>query len=291
MNASVIPASRISPIFDGSMGVSQDFIFRMTHATPERKASRSYLKQAKRGDTEAFLSLTAGYLDLAIIYFGGCLREPEAIRHARVEQVFKGLWQHLRYAERVSDFEFMLASALIGNAPDHGTILSPEALVTKLRLLAPETRFAFIAHDFESWSSRWVSLVMRLRPRELHRLLSEARCELCGISWQSLAEEERACLEAISRSMDASPNLRASQALCARVATFPRVCEIKALWLELRPELVEVRHRYLPGPAERQRLLANILKSAKTASMNQPRLVDRFVNTVHFARHNQIKVS
>lgn len=273
------------------MGFSRDFIFRLTHATPERKASRVHLKQAKAGDPAAFLALTSNYLDLAIVYFGGCLRESEAIRHARVEQVFKGLWQHLPFAERVSDFEFMLASALIHNAPAEGSILSPEALVTKLRLLAPKTRFAFIAHEFENWTSRWVSLAMRVRPRDLHRLLSEARCELCGISWQSLAAEERACLEAISVALEASPNLRASKELCERVATYPRASQIKALWLELRPELVEVRHRYLPDSAERERLLANILKSAQSAPMNQPRLVDRVVNTVHFTRHSQIKVS
>lgn len=273
------------------MGVSRNLIFRLTHATPERKASRSYLKQAKRGDPEAFLSLTANYLDLAIIYFGGCLRESERLRHTRVEQVFKGLWQHLPFAERVSDFEYMLANALIHNAPECGPILSPEALVTKLRLLEPKTRLAFLAHEFENWSSRWVSMVMRSRPSELHRLLSEARCELCGISWQSLAEEERACLEAVSISMEASPNLRVSKALCARVATFPRVSEIKALWLELRPELVEIRYRYLPDAPGRERLLANILRSALSASMTQPRLVDRVVNTVHFTRHRTIKVS
>lgn len=273
------------------MGVSRDLICRLTHATPERKASRSYLKQAKRGEPDAFLSLAANYLDLAIVYFGSCSREPGEIRHARVEQVFSSLWQHLPYAERVSDFEYMLASALIENAPARCNILSPEALVTKLRLLEPQIRFSFVAYEFDNWPSRWVSLVMRLRPRELHRMLSEARCELCGISWHSLSKEERACLEAISTSMDASPNLRASQALCARIVAFPRVSQIKALWLELRPELVEVRHRYLPDSFQSERLLANLLKSIQTADMNQPRLVDRVVNTVHFTRHKQIKVS
>ena len=132
---------------------------------------------------------------------------------------------------------------------------------------------------------------MRIRPRALHRLLSEARCELCGVSWQSIAAEERECLEAISISMDKSPNLRANKELCCRIATFPRVSEIKALWLELRPELVEVRHRYLPEQNDREKLLSNILQAIKSAPMNQPALMDRVVNTVHFVRHAKIKVS
>jgi len=273
------------------MGSLRSFFFRLTYATPERKASRANLKQSKTGDTEAYLALAAKYSDLALVYFGGCIHEDYSTRFARVEQVFTALWQHLPYAERLSDFEFMLANALLENAPSEGRIASPEALVTKLRLLAPKNRFAFIAYEFDSWPLRWVALVMRMRPCALHRLLSEARCELCGISWESLTKEERACLEAISESMDGCPNLNASKALWQRIAVFPRVGEIRAQWLELRPELVEVRHRYLPKPLEREQLLGNILAAVQTATMNQPPLVDRVVNTVHFTRHAKIKVS
>jgi hypothetical protein len=91
--------------------------------------------------------------------------------------------------------------------------------------------------------------------------------------------------------MDKSPDIRANKALCQQIATFPRVGEIKALWLELRPELVEVRHRYLLEPKGRERLLGNILKAVQSTPMNQPKLVDRVVNSVHFTRHEKIKVS
>lgn len=273
------------------MSSLRSFLLRLTHTKPERKANRALLVKAKHGDAESFLVLTANYLDLALVYFGGCIHEDYPTRYARVEQVFIALWQHLRYAERLSDFEFMLASALLENAPHSGAIASPEALVTKLRLLEPKNRLAFIAYEFDNWPLHWVALLMRIRPQILHRVLSKARCELCGVSWESLAPEERECLEAISASMDKSPNLRANKALSRRLATFPRVAEIKALWLELRPELVEVRHRYLPELDDRERVLGNILKAVKTAPMNQPPLVDRVVNTVHFARHAKIKVS
>ena len=273
------------------MGSLRDYLFRLTHATPERKARRQQLKQAKKGDTEAYLALTSNYLDLSLVYFGGCLHEDFELRISRVEEVFKALWQHLPYAERVSDFEFMLACALIESAPDKGSILSPEALVTKLRMLAPDSRFAFIAYEFEKWPLRWVALLMRVRPHALHRLLSEARCELCGVSWESLNQRERDCLETISVSMDQSPDLRVNKALSRQISTFPRVGEIKALWLELRPELVEVRHRYLLNPENRERLLGSILAFVQSAAMNQPKLVDRVVNSVHFTRHEKIKVS
>lgn len=273
------------------MSSLRNYFLRLTHTTPERKASRAHLKLAKTGDSEAYLRLSSKYIDLALIYFGGCLREETCTRFARVEQVFSALWQHLPYAERVSDFEYMLGKALIDNAPNGGCINSQEALVTKIRLLEPQARLALIAYEFEKWPIHWVSLLMRTRPRGLHSMLSEARCELCGISWESLAEEERQCLEAISVSMEKSPNLRASKMLCCRIATYPRVLEIKAQWLELRAELVEIRHRYMPDTHERERLMGKILNTIQTAPMNQPALVDRVVNSVHFARPAKIKVS
>jgi hypothetical protein len=246
---------------------------------------------AKKGDREQYIALTTHYLGLAQAYFGNCLHEPREIRTARTVQIFTALWQHLRYAERLSDFEYMLASALIGNGPQEGPIRSTEPLVTKIRMLSPEVRFAFLAYEIEKWPHRWVSLVMRSQPRALHRLLSEARCELCGIRWDSLSNEERDCLESVSMTIDNCPNLKANQALCKRASKYPRVTEIKALWLELRPELVEVKHRYIPNDAERDAVLNDILTGIEGKSMRRPAIVDRVVNTVHFSRHARIEVS
>ena len=95
----------------------------------------------------------------------------------------------------------------------------------------------------------------------------------------------------MSAAMDKSPNIRTNKALSRRVTTYSRVVDIKALWLELRPELVEVRHRYLLVTTKREQVLGNILKAVKITPMNLPPFVDRVVNTVHFARHAKIKVS
>ncbi len=273
------------------MGNLSRFYNRMAHSTPERKVARALLKAAKQENHEAYLALVANYLDLAVTYFGSSRPEPVETRLARVEQVFLGLWQHLRYAERLSDFEYMLADALIENTDAHGPVASPEPLVTKLRLLPAHSRFVFLAHEFEHWSERWVTLIMRTRPSALHKELSQVRCELCGISWDSLAPEERECLTAISAAFNQCDNLRQNRAVCARTRQFPRVMEIKAHWLELRPELVEVRHRYLPAPDQRDRLLANILRGVARVPLRRPPLVDRMVNTVHFSRHAKIRVS
>ena len=267
------------------------FFFHVTHANPERKANRSLLKRARSGHVESYLVLVANYIDFPLVYFGTSIHEDFHLRHARVEKVFIALWQHLPFAERLSDFEYLLASALLENIPKSGGISSPEALVIKLRLLAPKNRLALIAYEFESWPLHWVALLLRIRAHSLHSLLSEARCELCGISWESLTEEERECLEAISAAMDKSPNIRTNKSLSRRVASYPRISQIKALWLELRPELVEVRHRYLLETAKREQVLGNILQAVKIAPMNQPPFVDRVVNTVHFTRHAKIKVS
>ena len=273
------------------MRLIRSYIFRLTHTTPERKASRAHLKKAKTGDAEAYLSLISKHLDLSLIYFGNSLEETSEARLQRVEQIFIALRQNLAYAKRLSDFEYMLASALSDNTPEYGNITSTNPLVTKLRLLTPKNRFAFLAYEFENWPLRWVALLMRIRPRFLHHLLSEARCELCGVSWESLNKEERDCLTKISSSMDNSPNLRSNKKLFRRVSNYPRVNKVKANWLELRPELVEVRHIYLPSRKEKELLLSNILKGVQSMPMNKIPIVDRVVNSLQFARHEKVKVS
>ena len=273
------------------MGSFRRFITGLGHTTQLRRAGRSHLKAAKKENREQFLSLVSGYIDLAHAFYGSTLAEPVELRRERVTSLFLELWRNLRYAERLSDFEYMLATALIENAPIDGPISSPEPMVTKVRMLAPRVRFALLAYEFEKWPIRWVKLVMRMRPSQLHRLLSEARCELCGVSWESLALEERNCLEAISSAMDDCTNIEANKVVCERIKTFPRVSEIKAEWLEMRPELVEVRLRYIPEQAERETVLSSILNAISGVPMQRPPLVDRVVNSVHFSRHEKIQVS
>lgn len=273
------------------MGQLRHNLLRLTHASPERKACRALLAAAKKGDREQYLALAAHYLGLAQAYFGNSLHERPKTRMDRTGQIFTALWQHLPYAERLSDFEFMLASSLMDNTPENGPVHSVIPLVTRIRLLAPNVRFAFLAYEFERWPPRWAALVMRCKPRALHRLLSEARCELCGVSWDSLCREEQDCLEAVSLSFEKCPNLRVNQALCKRVSRYPRVNEIKAQWLELGPELVEARLRFLPDTEGREAILKSIFTDISQKPMRRPALVDRVLNTVHFSRHARIKVS
>jgi len=269
----------------------KELYFRLTHATPERKASRSNLRKARNGDAEAFLALAAHYFDLALIYLGTCREEAVAARTSRIETLFTSLWRKIAYAERVSDFEFMLERALSENAPEDSLLDSPEALVGGLRSLNAQSRFALIAHDLENWPLRWVALLMRMRPMALHQLLSETRCALCSIDWQSLAKEERSCLVDVSISMASCPNPRANKALYRRILNFPRVIEIKSLWLELRPDLVEVRYRYLLEPDQREQMLRNLFSHIQASPRDEAPLIDRVVNSVHFSRHGKIKVS
>jgi len=273
-----------------NLGKLRRYLFRLTNASPERKASRQLLSAAKKGDHEQYLALAFHYIALVQAYFGNCLHEDREVRMDRTGQIFTSLWEQIKYAERLSDFEYMLAGTLIDNAPD-GPISSSEALVTRIRMLNPEVRFAFLATELDQWSERWVALVLRIRTQRLHRLLAEARCELCGISWESLAAEERNCLEAISAGMEQCLDFKANKALAKRISAYPRVTKIKGQWLELRPELVEVRHRYLPTTEQNEAILRKILSGIADTSMCKPALVDRLVNTVHFSRHTKINVS
>lgn len=267
------------------------FFFRIYNSTQNRKASRSLLKAARTGDGEQYLALAASYINLSQAFLGSSFAEAAEERQKRTVRLFVDLWSRLPFAERLSDYEFMLAQNLLAESGHAECVLSPEPLVTKLRMLEPMTRFAILAYEFEKWPLRWISLVMRVRPPELHMILSEARCELCGISWASLTKQERSLLQEVSVCLDQSPNIRSNKALAEKLKEFPNAAEIKAMWLELRPQLVEVRHRYIPEQTEREAILAQLYTQTKSVTMQRPAMMDRVVNTVHFSRSGPSRVS
>ena len=269
----------------------RSYLWRFRHSSRARAVGRRQLKAAKNGDTEQFLCLAAAYLDLTNCYFGSTYSEKESDRNARTEKVFVALWQQLGYTERLSDFEFILASLLFENTSSNASITSNSAIVIKMRLLEPKVRFALIAYELENWPLRCVSLVMRLKPKALHAILAEARCELCGISWESLALDERKCLQAISMSQDKNPNIQTNRQLKKRTTKYPRISNARAQWLEMKPELVEVKMRYKSNLINRELILKNLLESTNQTSIIRPAIVDRMVNTMHFSRHSKIKIS
>jgi hypothetical protein len=257
-----------------------------------RKAARAQLKAAKHTDQQQYLTLAANYIDLAQTFLACSLNEATEDRSLRITRLFTGLWQNLRYAERLSDFEFMLGQALIDSCPEESdSAPSPEPLIGKLQQLPPQSRFAILADACANWPLRWIALAMRTRNSALHRQLCKARCALCQIEWDSLPPEEQNCLVAISAALDQNPNIRTNQALSQRTQSMPRVMQIKAQWLELRSEMVELRLRQTPAPNIYQQLLTSILRATTDEPMQRPALVDRMLNTVHFSRHETIKVS
>jgi hypothetical protein len=267
------------------------FFFRLYNSTQNRKASRSLLRAARKGNSENYLALAASYLDLTQAFLGASFAETDLERSLRTERIFLRLWSKLPYAERLSDYEYMLTRDLLKESCQANCVLSPEPLVTKLRMLEPMTRFSILAYEFEKWPLRWVALVMRIRVADLHRVLSEARCELCGIVWDSLTEQERSLLQEVSVSLDKCPNLKINKALAEKIKSYPRVAEIKALWLELRPELVEVRHRYIPDQDVRETILKQIFIQTSQTPMLKPAVIDRMLNTVNFSRHGDTLAS
>jgi hypothetical protein len=60
----------------------------LKRSDPARKAARSQLKAAKRGDREQYLALASNYIDLAQTFLGCSFAEPTELRIARVTQLF-----------------------------------------------------------------------------------------------------------------------------------------------------------------------------------------------------------
>jgi len=259
---------------------------------PARSTQRARLRAARHKDRDHFLALAAEYLDFAAEYLAATIDEDDDARENRLIRLFLRLWECLPFTGRLSDFEHLFASALIRGIPDGGDAApSGEPWLAKLRELDPRLRFVLVAHELERWDPRATALALRVKRSGLHRWLARARCELCGADWDSLDDRERACLDAVSRSLDASPKLAANRHLCQRVRRMPRVGRIKAEWLEARSALVELRPRLRLDDAGRERALGRLRDHVHPEAMRRPQVRQRLLNSLRFSRHPEINLS
>ena len=273
------------------MEAIKSILSRSGRLAPSRNTRRAELRAARNRDSEQYLAICSSYLDLVSTYYGCSYSETGEARRKRVTELFIRIWQQLKYTERLSDFEYLLTKLLTEDATPQEPTSSSDPIKELLRKLPPHARFALIAYEMEHWPVRWLALALRKNSKRIHTLLSETRCKLCRINWESLNGEARQCLLAISRMFDHQPNIRRSKAISKQSHSCPEVTQIKAEWLELRAKIVEIHLRYRISEKEREYILRSLLESVPEAFMQKPGMVDRLINSVHFIKHKSIQAS
>ncbi len=245
-----------------------------------RPALRKQLRLAIQGDHHVYLSLVDQYLNLVVEYLylngGGCTSEVSDT----AQRLFFRLWELLPYTSRLSDFERMLTLALIG---EKGSLsISHNVLKSKIMRIRPYFRFLLVSHEMENWHRHWISLACRLKSKDLHDLILNMRCEMCGIDTSLLKDEERHCLNEICRDLESPFNLNKRAAMCTTIKQYPKIKDFKARWLEMKCELVELRQEIRLTNQDSERFIKELGNNLHSAKILQPQWVDRVFNIIHF---------
>lgn len=241
---------------------------------------RALLRQAARGDRQAYVALAAEYFDLISEHLYLC-NFDRADSLQKAESLLRDAWRHLPYLKRLSDWERFLAARLM--EVEVGSTYSregrrPQALVE----LESEAKFALIAFDLEKWSYHWLSLALRVPPVELRETLFKARCKLLNLDLSTASRKTRRCLERISADLDGQLTDLQRRQVLQNVCSDEAAKNFKSHWLDYRCHLIEMRQQIRFETHERDAFLESVVKDLSLEGMLRPSILTRLRNLFSF---------
>lgn len=253
-------------------------------ACPECRSSRApvraLLKQAAHGEREAYLTLAGLYFDLISEHLYLCNYDRRSALQ-KTELLLRDGWKNLPYLKRLSDWERFLARSLMAMPVSDtyaGEGQRPRALVE----LDGEAKFALIAFDLENWSYPWLSLALRMPPRDLKEILFETRCRLLQVNLPEIKRPLRRCLELVSADLDGQLKTSQKRQLLGTLCSCEKTKAFKSNWLDYRCQLIELRQQIRLQSEERDRFLQELGNHLVCEEMAHPTRSARFRNLFSF---------
>lgn len=250
-------------------------IDRPLSSRESRTALRRFVRRAVRGDTEAFASLAAPYLDLITEYLVLCGIEEDRERRTKTIEVLREMWKFLPFIHRVADFERLLATTLfsVGVRETSAAAFHRRVLLD----LTPREKLAFLARDFENWDYPVIAAALRTTRKILGEIVISVRCRLLGLDLQNLDGTEADCVRRLSLDLDGQHGPREKKRLCHQLRGVPRAREFKSEWLDLRCQLIEFRQQIRLTDDEKAALLQETTAGLQSDQMIRVPLLDRLV--------------
>ncbi len=250
---------------------------------PRRRRShlRRLLRQAVRGDAEAFVALADPYFDLITEYLvlSGITKGHDL--HSKAAEILHEIWKFLPFMHRVSDFERILVTTLF-SVRQRDRTPAENPCRAKLQSLNPREKVAFLARDFENWDYGWTATALRVPRKDLGEILIGIRCGLLGIDLADLDKDSATCIRKLSLDFDGQHSPKEKKRICQRLGHLPKAREFKSGWLNLRCELIELRQEIRLPEEEKEALLNSLIPELRADAMIQVPLLERFANWWNF---------
>ncbi len=242
-----------------------------------RARLQGWQRRALRGDSEAFASLAAPYLDLITEYLTLCGVKGEEELRVKIRDILHENWRLLPFANKVTEFERLLATVLFSvrltdNAASCSSVIEP------LTGLDPRSRFAFLARDFEDWDYAATAATLRITRKDLDEILISVRCRLLGVDLRRLDKPTVACIRKLSLDFDGRRSRREKKKLSCELGLLPEALDFKSRWLDLRCQLIEFRQEIRLSDEDKAELLENVAGELQSVEMIRVPFLERFVN-------------
>ncbi|MGE9290449.1 MAG: hypothetical protein ACQKBT_05645 [Puniceicoccales bacterium] len=218
---------------------------------------RSY-SRARSGSEEDYISVVKRYEALVFGYFrvSAPLELTEAMN--ATQQVFFRLWEDLSSHSRIADFEAALVETLVARDLSSG-LPSPDPRIAALAQLSAQDRVIALAVEIGNWSVESAAHAFGVSRSVMARDLLRIRCDLIGLHFINLSEDEKRVLREVSTHLCRDLSKKQRKKMAEATCRSPELRDFKARCLEKRCEMVELWLDFRLTPEEQAWLLEGIL--------------------------------
>ncbi|MBC2600675.1 RNA polymerase sigma factor [Puniceicoccus vermicola] len=218
---------------------------------------RSYTR-ARSGSEEDYLAVIKRYEALVFGYFrvSAPLQVTEAMN--ATQQVFFRLWEDLGSYSKIGEFEAALVETLVSRDLGAG-LLSPDPRIAALGQLSAQDRVIALAVEIGNWSVESAAKAFGVSRSVMARDLLRIRCDLIGLHFINLTEDEKKVLREVSTHLCRDLSKKQRQKMAEATCRSPELRDFKARCLEKRCEMVELWLDFRLTPEEQAWLLEGIL--------------------------------
>ncbi len=219
---------------------------------------RKSYSRARSGSEEDYISVVQRYEALVFGYFrvSSPLQLTEAMN--ATQQVFFQLWQKLGSLSRISDFEREMVEVLVQRDLGGG-LLSPDPRIAALGQLSADARVIALAVEIGHWSVESAARAFGVSRSVMERDLLRIRCDLIGLHFINLTEDEKRVLREVSTHLCCDLSKKQRKKMAEATCRSPELRDFKARCLEKRCEMVELWLDFRLTPEEQAWLFEGIL--------------------------------
>jgi len=240
------------------IGTRAEFARPTNELSPMNTDLRRSYSLSRSGSEDHFIQVVKRYEALVFGFFR--VSAPSHLTEAMsaTQQVFFQLWEGLNQHHRIGDFERALVNALIAHEFTSDSE-SSDPRIQALAQLSRRDRVIALAVEIGNWTVESAAHSLDVSRAVMARDLLRIRCDLIGLHFINLTEDEKRVLREMSSHLCRDVSKKHRRKMTEATCRSPELRNFKALCLEKRCEMVELWLDFRLTPEEQSWLFEGVL--------------------------------